>query len=869
MATHASTTFTTASRPRTGQRAQRRPATATTSGAGIGVQHVVCAVSESRGISPTVGLAIVNLDAVQAVLCQICDSQTYVRTVHKLQVYAPSEILIVSTAADPKSKLFSIIEENLQGIDSQIALLDRRYWAETAGTEYIQQLAFADDVEAIKLSLDGNYFCVCCFAAVMKYVELGHGVTFPPHSLKIKYEPSEGSMIIDVPTIRALELIQNLENPKSRHCLFGLLNETLTPMGARLLRSNILQPLTTEETLINRYDALEEMSSKEDLFFAVRQALKGFLDVDKILSALILLPTKPSVQTMEQAINHVIMLKQFVVSIRPIYKALTGTRSAILCEIQAFCHPNLIDPIQVLIDSVINEDTMFARRPLDLRNQHIYAVKAGVSGLLDVARQAYREATEDAYQLVNELSETHGLSLTIKFDPARQFYIQLSAADLEGRTLPPVFTNVHKRKGINECQTIELMKRNQKIVDAHNEVICLSNRSIQDLIVEIRGSVAILYRVGESIAMLDMLSAFAQLVTSQEYTRPALTDTLAVKAGRHPIREGLQPSKFVPNDFYATQQKRFQVITGCNMSGKSTYIRAVALMAVMTQIGMFVPAQYASMPIRRQLFARVSLDDNIEANVSTFAAEMREAAFILRNISRDSIAIIDELGRGTSTRDGLAIALAIAEALVDSRAFVWFATHFRELAKIMGERNGVVNLHLAVDTSVEEGVMNMLYKIAEGPVGEQHYGLALARVVPLPSKVLDHAGVVATKLEQRLQGQETASATVLRERRRRLLLTVKEHLLQAQSGAMERETLGNWLKELQREFVIKMSAIDAAAADANGTIYHESGHVHEPDLTTAGKESSIATGHEACVGEDPVDAISISSGHSSTALGSE
>lgn len=158
---------TTASRPRTGRRTGTgRPTTAATSIARPESQHVICAVSESRGISPTVGLAIVNLDTVQAVLCQISDSQTYVRTVHKLHVYAPNEILIVSTAADPKSKLFSIIEENLEEIDSQITLVGRKYWAETAGAELIQQLAFTDDVEAIKLSLEGNYFCVCCFAAV-------------------------------------------------------------------------------------------------------------------------------------------------------------------------------------------------------------------------------------------------------------------------------------------------------------------------------------------------------------------------------------------------------------------------------------------------------------------------------------------------------------------------------------------------------------------------------------------------------------------------------------------------------------------------------------------------------------------------------
>lgn len=174
-----STSYTAAvSRPHTGQRTRRRPGTGrptttATSAARLEAQHVVCAVSESRGVSPTVGLAIVNLDTAQAVLCQICDSQTYVRTIHKLHVYAPTEILVVSTAANSRSKLLSIIEENLDEISSRVTFVDRRYWAETAGAEYIQQLAFADDIEAIKLSLEGNYFCVCCFAAVYFPVFLG------------------------------------------------------------------------------------------------------------------------------------------------------------------------------------------------------------------------------------------------------------------------------------------------------------------------------------------------------------------------------------------------------------------------------------------------------------------------------------------------------------------------------------------------------------------------------------------------------------------------------------------------------------------------------------------------------------------------
>jgi DNA mismatch repair protein MSH4 len=292
-----------------------------------------------------------------------------------------------------------------------------------------------------------------------------------------------------------------------------------------------------------------------------------------------------------------------------------------------------------------------------------------------------------------------------------------------------------------------------------------------------------------------------------------LTDTLAIQAGRHPIREKFHREKYIPNDVYATQQTRFQIITGCNMAGKSTYIRSVALMSVMAQIGSFVPASYASFSILHQLFARVSMDDSIEANVSTFASEMRETAFILRNIDRRSMAIIDELGRGTSTRDGLAIALAVAEAFVESRALVWFVTHFRELATIMAERNGVINLHLSADMSAVDST-TMLYKIAEGAVQEIHYGIQLAKVVPLPARVFEVAETVSAKLESHVMKRKKTSAAVIHERKRKLILNLKEHLIQAKNGIMQGEVLGNWLAELQKEFMVRMIAIDAEATQA-------------------------------------------------------
>lgn len=244
------------------------------------------------------------------------------------------------------------------------------------------------------------------------------------------------------------------------------------------------------------------------------------------------------------------------------------------------------------------------------------------------------------------------------------------------------------------------------------------------------------------------------------------------------------------------------------MSGKSTYIRTLALMTVMAQIGCFVPANYASFPIVHQLFARVSTTDDLEANVSTFAAEMREMAFILRNIEARSMVIVDELGRGTSTTDGLAIAIAIAEALVESRALVWFVTHFHDLALIMGERAGVKNLHLAAEISPDASKMKMLYRITEGPVTNRSYGLSLAKLVDFPPAVLEIAHYVSEKLTQIAERQHGPSATLAVAKKRNLLLHLREQLLQARDGNMEGEMLRRWLKNLQDEFVLRMAAID-------------------------------------------------------------
>lgn len=534
------------------------------------------------------------------------------------------------------------------------------------------------------------------------------------------------------------------------------------------------------------------------------------------------------------------MLKSFAQAIHPIFEALSSARTKLLVDIRALCHPSHIEPTLEIINGVINADVAFQRSPIDLRNQRTYAVKSGVNGLLDVARQTFKEATEDVHQHVSEINKQYGVQTETRYDNARKYYLRLNEANLEGRVMPDVLINCYRKKGYIECQTLDLVKLNQRIEDSHQEVVLMSDKTIEQLIEDIRCETPALFRVSDGVAMLDMLASFAQLVTTSDYVRPEITRCLAIKAGRHPIHEKAHSQEsYVPNDVYADRQKRFQIITGCNMSGKSTYIRSIALMTVMAQIGCFVPAQYASFPLVDQLFARVSMDDCIEANVSTFASEMRETAFILRNVGKNSLAIIDELGRGTSTRDGLAIAVSIAEVLIESQAFIWFTTHFRELAEMLNERPGVVNMHL--QTQVTADKLNMLYTLSTGPCTETSYGLALARVVDLPPVVVEVAEQVSERITQMKEQKKRGSRARALMRRRKLVLGLREILLQAHEADMEEETLKSYLKSVQSVFVRRMEEINGeieAGSDESDDESHQEAIVVEDDsLLGAGTES--------------------------------
>ncbi|KAG8741823.1 MutS protein msh4 [Ceratobasidium sp. 414] len=656
------------------------------------------------GVAREIGIAALDKATGQCALFQIPDCQTYVKTLHHLQLHNPSAILVPDTFMPMESSAkqkTSLLVDSMQeefGADgmTEFVPVARKYWNDQNGLEAINRLIINDGEKAGTLvAVSSKYYALSAAGALFKYVESKMNTIFAPHSLRISFRCVEGKANhTQTPQILTRlrhddDRLRDCAEPgvgteqhlaKEQELVIRIAQPYLYPDGA---------PPTSYQTAIDhRLDVVQELVNDEEKYIAIRDALKTLkkIDLDKLIAQLTTSENRPVGGTTGNAkgasvrVEQMINLRNVIRSLPGIVKALQGCRSSLLRMISGMLDDERVKSIDEVVGQGLNDDAIaagggggFGGGGFGTITKKVYAVRSNFNRFLDVARETYRENVTDIIDLQNELSKEHDLALSLQYQE-NGFVFTLKKGDIpRGGKLPTAFINVSAKK--NQKWTfshLELKKRNARLRDSLDEALILSDQIVKALVEKIVEDVGVLYKASEAIAIMDMLWAFAHTSILHRYTRPEFTGTLAIKAGRHPVLETVQAAgNFVPNDTYACDGSCFQIVEGPNMSGKSTYLRQVGVLVVLAMCGCFIPAEYGSFRIHDALLTRLSNDDDPERSLSTFAKEMMTSSMILSVATNNSLILIDELGRGTSPIEGVGIAHAIAEEIIKIRARRW------------------------------------------------------------------------------------------------------------------------------------------------------------------------------------------------------
>ncbi|KAF8717258.1 MutS family domain IV, partial [Rhizoctonia solani] len=790
-----------------------RPTTAAST-AGEYSTHVI-AVLEGRGVAREIGMAALNKSTGQCVIFQIHDCQTYIKTLHHLRIYNPSSILVPDTflPIEPtaKSKISPLVESIRDEFEDDVDLvpIPRKYWNDGDGLDVVNHLIIDNgEKPGTLLAL---YYALSATSALFKFVEMRMNTTFAPRSVRISFRSPEGTMMIDCETTKNLELLQNNVSKKSKTSLFGLLNHTFTPMAHRLLRINILAPITDQMAIERRLEVVQELVNDEEKYTAIRDALKPIRskDFDKLIAQLSTSDTHPiggpsgNARGASVRVEQIMTLRSVVRSLPAVVQALNGCHSYLLRMMGDMLDDERVKSIDDMVSQGLNDDALFAGgggsfgTSFGSVTKKVYAVRANYNRLLDVARETYRENVTDIIELQEELSKEHDLPISMQWqDSGFVFVLKKGDVPPGTKSLPRPFINASmKKNGKWLFSHLELKKRNARLRDSLDEALLLSDQIVK----------ALVERILEDIGF---------------------TGTLAIKAGRHPVLETVQAAgNFVPNDTYACDGSSFQIIEGPNMSGKSTYLRQIGSLVVMAMCGSFVPAEYASFRIHDSLLTRLSNDDDPERSLSTFAKEMTTSGTILSVATESSLILIDELGRGTSPIEGIGLAHAIAEEIIKLKAFTFFTTHFHQLTYTLSKYPTVftsrcrkkytrepVDLPVEVPTLVSRLpwkrclFIPLVVRLVDGASDAiDHYGLELARLADLPPDVLIEARKVSMELKAQDDAQRAASESNAIAARRKIILRIGVQLKQVlEHSTLADEDLLKYLAGIQTETIVAL-----------------------------------------------------------------
>ena len=580
---------------------------------------------------------------------------------------------------------------------------------------------------------------VSAAGALLQYVEDTQRSALP-HICGLTVERREDAVIIDAATRRNLELDQSLSgNPT--HSLAGLLDQTATAMGSRTLRRWLNRPLRDREQVRQRHAAVGELLDDyrhED----VHGILEAIGDIERIAARIGLGSARP---------RDLAVLRDSLGVLPELHRAVEGRATPLLCELATAVEP--LPEVAGLLSRALVENP-----PVVLRDGGVLA--SGYDAELDELRDLSQNADQFLLDLERREQESTGISnLKVSYNRVHGYYIEVTRTQSD--RVPESYVRRQTLKAVERFITPELKKFEDQVLSARERALAREKALYERLLEELLPRIPALQRAAGGIAALDVLSNLAERAAALNLSAPELTAEpgIRITAGRHPVVEQLTETPFVANDVAMDEEKRILVVTGPNMGGKSTYMRQTALIVIMAFAGSFVPASAASIGPVDRIFSRIGASDDLAGGRSTFMVEMEETANILHNATGESLVLMDEIGRGTSTFDGLSLAWACAVELATRiRAYTLFATHYFELTALPEEYPGIVNLHL---DAVEHGDgIVFLHAVKEGPAN-QSYGLQVAQLAGVPRAVIRRARQRLQELERNAQRHRDEVTTQL------------------------------------------------------------------------------------------------------------
>ena len=675
------------------------------------------------------GIAVSDISTGEFYSTEIKETNNFSLLMDEISRYSPAEIVANKMMNESEAEILKI---KTRFPEVYITSCDESYFSEDI-SKTVQNFRLVDSKGNDIEKADDKLLSIASINALKEYITSTQ-MTDLSHINKVVIYSVSKYMSLDINARRNLEITEKLRDRSKKGTLLWVLDKTSTSMGGRLLRRWLNDPLIDETEINKRLGTVEELKNDIMLRGEVIENLKKVYDIERLAGKMAYGNGTP---------RDMITLKNSLSRLPDIRQVLQNVNSEYLKEI--YQNIDELKDIHELIEKSIVDDP-----PMTTKDGGY--IKLGYDENIDTLKHATTDGKSWLMKLEADEKEKTGIkSLKIGFNKVFGYYIEVT--NLYKDMVPDTYIRKQTLTNGERYITEELKNMENQILGAEEKVIKIELEAFRQIREEIAGNVKRMQKTAEAISSLDVLTSFAQVAEEMNYCKPTINKDgiLNIKEGRHPVIEKMLSSgEFVSNDTYLdTDQNRLAIITGPNMAGKSTYMRQVALITLMAQVGSFVPATEATIGVVDKIFTRVGASDDLSMGQSTFMVEMMEVASILKEATKNSLVILDEIGRGTSTYDGLSIAWAVAEYIADKEkcgAKTLFATHYHEMTTLEKEGNGIKNYSIAVKEKGEDIIF--LRKIVEGGTDES-YGVHVAKLAGVPKDVTKRANEILKSLERK------------------------------------------------------------------------------------------------------------------------